>query len=176
MGNQPSTPTDSAEQAEYTLFLKIDPALVNYQELAARYHQRAGYSGDVGVDLFFPQDHSVETNCLVGLGISCEMVRGDVDDPSFGIPIGYWLCARSSIAATPLFLQNGVGVIDAGYRGELKAAFAHHADLSHEHYIIRKLDRLVQIVAPNMGSIRVVIVDQLSRTERATRGFGSTGN
>jgi dUTPase len=37
------------------------------------------------------------------------------------------------------------------------------------------MDRLVQIVAPNMGSIRVEIIEQLSETERGTRGFGSTG-
>lgn len=161
--------------AEYTLFIRINPDLPNAQDLAEFYQKRTGYAGDAGVDLVCPSETSITTHGMVGLGISCEMVHGDVDDPSFGAPSSYWLCARSSIVKTPLFLHNGVGVIDAGYRDELRAAFARHADAPNEPYLIQAMDRMVQIIAPNMGSIRVEIIEQLSETERGTRGFGSTG-
>ena len=36
--------------------------------------------------------------------------------------IGYYLYPRSSISKTPLILANSVGIIDSGYRGNIKAA------------------------------------------------------
>jgi dUTP pyrophosphatase len=64
-------------------------------------------------------------------------------------------------------------VIDASYRGELMAFLWNTKDTE---VTVKKGDRLVQIVAPNMGHINTVnIVDSLDETERGDGGFGSSG-
>ena len=61
--------------------------------------------------------------------------------------------------------------IDAGYRGEITAAFRHF-----DFYEYTKGQRLVQICAPNLGPIKIVALDsELDETERGSGGFGSTG-
>jgi len=162
--------------AKYTLFVKIHDSVVLPDHLEEHYRNLSNrYQGDAGVDLPFPVPIQMDSDQLVGLGVQTQMVRGDVDSVDQGIPVSYWMTARSSICKTPLFLANGMGVIDAGYRGELKAALAWRSDKGVPSYPIQAGERLVQIVAPDMGNIRVVLVDQLSDTERSGRGFGSTG-
>jgi dUTP pyrophosphatase len=87
---------------------------------------------------------------------------------------GYYLYPRSSISKTKLRLANSVGIIDAGYRGNLIAAFD---SLGGES--VNKFDRLVQICGPNLCPIVVKIVEDIKDlsqiTERGEGGFGSTG-
>ena len=75
--------------------------------------------------------------------------------------------------------RNNVGIIDSGYRGELKEALHHvEIDSNNPSYEIQKGQRLAQICAPTLGPIRVEIVDtleQLGDTPRGDGGFGSTG-
>lgn len=87
---------------------------------------------------------------------------------------GYYMYPRSSISKTSLRLANSVGIIDAGYRGNLIAVL----DVEEAH-IGKKFDRYIQICAPSLVPIIVIIVDSLEdlgeETERGTGGFGSTG-
>jgi dUTPase len=87
---------------------------------------------------------------------------------------GYYMYPRSSISKTSLRLANSTGIIDAGYRGNLMAMF----DVEEAH-TGTKFDRYIQICAPSLVPIIVVIVDSLEdlgeETERGTGGFGSTG-
>jgi dUTPase len=87
---------------------------------------------------------------------------------------GYYMYPRSSISKTTLRLANSIGIIDAGYRGNLIAML--DAD---EAYTGKKFDRYIQICAPSLVPIIVEIVDSLAdlgeETERGTCGFGSTG-
>ena len=80
--------------------------------------------------------------------------------------------ARSSISKTPLRLSNAVGLIDAGYRGEIMAAVDNIKDSS---YRLEKGQRLFQLVSMNGESIHFDLVDTLSDTLRGEGGFGSTG-
>lgn len=91
-------------------------------------------------------------------------------------PVSFKIYPRSSMGSkTPLRLANSVGVIDSGYRGNLKACIDCYGSLD---YTINEYDRLVQIVAFSGRPIFVKIVDNLDdlgKTIRMDNGFGSTG-
>jgi hypothetical protein len=99
---------------------------------------------------------------------------------------GFYMYPRSSISKTNLRLANSVGIIDAGYRGNIMGMFdivnideAKMSKYMTEDYIINKYDRLVQICAPGLVPIIVEVVDKVEelgeKTERGSGGFGSTG-
>jgi len=124
--------------------------------------------GDAGLDLYCPSDLIIpphETG-KIDFKIQCE---GLSDNDSRNVC--YYLYPRSSISKTPLRLANSVGIIDAGYRGYLMAAFH---NLSDEDYIINPLQRLVQICSPDLKQITFEVVNVLSNTQRGEGGFGST--
>ena len=104
---------------------------------------------------------------MVDHQIRCKMLNAN------GESVSYFLFARSSIAKTPLILANGVGIIDSNYRGPIISALR---NVMQQDYEIPQYTRLVQICAPNLGSIRVVLVDRLDDTARGSGGFGSTGS
>ena len=79
---------------------------------------------------------------------------------------------RSSLSKTPLRLANSVGLIDAGYRGEIMAAVDNIKDFAYEVEIGQ---RLFQIVAMDGSAIHFELGAHLSETNRGTDGFGSTG-
>ena len=93
-------------------------------------------------------------------------------------------------AKTPLRLSNSVGIIDAGYRGEIGALVDNNAsvvsktqgmneDAIFNYYSIQKGDRIIQICSPNLTyPIYPILVDnesELGESERGSGGFGSTG-
>ena len=83
------------------------------------------------------------------------------------------LRARSSVHKTGLLLSNGVGTIDHGYRGEVKAVF--YKILEAEPY--RYGDRFAQLVIPGVDprDVSFVEVNDIGETSRGTGGYGSTG-
>lgn len=91
----------------------------------------------------------------------------------------FYLFPRSSISKTPLILANHTGVIDSGYRGNIKGAFKWlkpERDTS-PNYLVEKHTRLLQISHPSLCPIFVALADKsdLSATSRNEGGFGSTG-
>lgn len=103
-------------------------------------------------------------------------------------PCGFYLYPRSSISKTRMRLANSVGIIDAGYRGDLIAAvdtigLFGSTDIWHiwkeTLTPIKKYDRYFQVCAPDLSPFLVHIVDteeDLSPpTTRGHGGFGSTG-
>ena len=80
---------------------------------------------------------------------------------------------RSSISKTPLRLCNSIGLIDAGYRGEIMAAVD---NIKEEDYTIDFGQELFQIVAMDGSPLTFELVDTLSQTDRGDGGFGSTGS
>jgi dUTP pyrophosphatase len=95
---------------------------------------------------------------------------------SVAIPAGYagFVHPRSGLAA-----QRGVGVvnapgtIDAGYRGEIKIILINHDP--RETLVLRRLDRVAQLVVQRVEQVQWREADELSETERGTGGHGSTG-
>lgn len=92
------------------------------------------------------------------------------------IPIGYvgLLFPRSSMAKTPLRMANSVGVIDSGYKGEIKVPLYNTSEV--EIVDVDKYDRIAQLVVmPITGVNELEVVDDLGTSERGNGGFGSTG-
>jgi dUTPase len=104
------------------------------------------------------------------------------------LPSGFYLYPRSSISKTRMRLANSVGIIDAGYRGDIIAAvdtiglFGSN-DIWHVWKEtlspIQKYDRYFQLCAPDLSAFLVHIVDTEAElgapTTRGQGGFGSTG-
>jgi dUTP pyrophosphatase len=133
---------------------------------------------DAGFDLFVPVNINIPENPENNMfkldhGIKC---AAKMVTPTKTYNTGYYLYPRSSISKTSFRLANSVGIIDAGYRGNIIAALDMNSDpcmLDIEPY-----SRLVQICAPGLVPIVANIVDseeELGNTERGTGGFGSTG-
>lgn len=99
----------------------------------------------------------------IGTGIAVEFDNYD----SFGM-----VAIRSGKASQGLVLVNGVGIIDADYRGEIKLIIG---NISNELIEIQPMTRIAQLVV--MPFIRQVLVsvNALTQTERGEGGFGSTG-
>lgn len=81
---------------------------------------------------------------------------------------------RSSIRKKDLMMSNSVGVIDAGYRGEIQVTFTKMQDEYNVQYSIG--DRIAQIIILPHPQITFVETNELSDTERGTGGHGSSGN
>lgn len=98
------------------------------------------------------------------------------------IPENFWagIYARSGLATKKgLRPANCVGVIDSDYRGEIMVAF--HND-SFSYQLIEAGDRIAQLVfhplvsiVPDQNGNLWEVVNELSNTDRASGGFGSTG-
>ena len=95
---------------------------------------------------------------------------------AFEIPDGFvgLLFPRSSISKYDLSLCNSVGVIDSGYRGEVKLRFktTHNYDPRKIYNVGDKVGQLVLVpfISPTLN-----VVSELSETKRGSGGFGSTG-
>ena len=122
------------------------------------------HEGDAGLDLFIIEKQVFKPGetSRIKLGISCE----NMDQKP------YLLMPRSSISKTPLRLCNAIGLIDAGYRGEIMAAVD---NIKQKSYEVEKGQRLFQLVSMDGGPIYFELVDVLSSSERGEGGFGSTG-
>ena len=131
------------------------------------YNDIKNYEDDAGFDIYCPDQLLIEPKetTLIKMGIACEMT----DDY---LPTSYMLVPRSSIYKTPLRMANSIGIIDAGYRGEIMAAVDNTSD---EDYMVSPGERLFQLVHPTLYPIHAEVVEELSDSERGDGGFGSTG-
>ena len=137
-----------------------------HNDIARNFYSAHGHfhDGDAGLDLYVLEDihfNPGETK-PIKLGISCEPADG----------VAYYLFPRSSISKTPLRMSNSIGLIDAGYRGEIMAMCD---NIKSEGYTVKKGQRLFQLVASDSSSIHYELVEELQMTTRGTGGFGSTG-
>ncbi len=124
------------------------------------------HEDDAGHDL-----HAVEAveiapgeRAVVATGIAIELPPGHAG----------WVVPRSGLAARHgIAIVNAPGLIDAGYRGELKVLLL-NTDRS-EPFSIQPGDRIAQLVVAPVAAPDVVEVDELGATARGAGGFGSTG-
>ena len=130
----------------------------------ARLPERA-YGGDAGFDL-----------------AACERVRlapGERATVPTGlavaIPQGYagFVQPRSGLAATHgISVVNSPGLVDAGYRGELRVVLL-NTD-TEQAFTVEVGMRIAQLVVLPVPALAVVEVDELPASERGVRGFGSS--
>ena len=128
---------------------------------------------DAGFDIYLPEEIEgcVSSQIKVDYKIKCcaHIVKSGRERAT-----AFYTYARSSISNTNLRLANNQGIIDAGYRGNLMAKFD---VMSYQTHV--KFTRFMQICAPGLLPIHVIIVNKLEdlgeQTLRGTGGFGSTG-
>jgi dUTP pyrophosphatase len=95
---------------------------------------------------------------------------------AMAIPQGYEVQVRprSGLAAKAgVTCLNTPGTIDSDYRGEVKVILI---NLGAEDFVIRRGDRIAQMVVAPVAQAGWVEVDDLDETARGAGGFGSTGH
>jgi dUTP pyrophosphatase len=112
--------------------------------------------------------------------VATSLVKSEVfyeygTDIAVEIPEGYvgLVFPRSSISKTKQILANHVGVVDSGYRGEIKFRFKKLDWDNGEVYEIG--DKIGQLVIIPYPTIELEEVSELSETNRGNGAFGSSG-
>jgi dUTP pyrophosphatase len=123
--------------------------------------------GDAGMDFVAISKEYSEDYIEYGTGLAIEIPEGHV-----GL-----LFPRSSISNTGLLLCNSVGVIDSGYRGEIKFRFKDvvkndSPSFPNEYKVFDKVGQMIIIPYPK---IELEEVEELKNSHRGENGFGSTG-
>lgn len=164
------------------LFVNSDDNILTsmYQNSSATHNANMVNSvfPDAGFDLFTPFDTQCTGAAVTKINFLVRTSAQMVCENGKVFNTGFQMCPRSSLSGTPLRLANSIGIIDSGYRGDLIGKFDCLMG-SDNDYIVSKHDKLLQIVAPAMVPIYVMIVESESElgieTDRGAGGFGSTG-
>lgn len=123
--------------------------------------------GDAGIDLLARTSAVLQPaggRALVPTGVAVSLPEG---------------CAGFVLPRSGLALKHGVtclntpGLIDSGYRGELKVVLVNTDPL--EPFTVSRGERIAQLVVMAVERVRLVEVDSLDPSSRGDRGFGSTG-
>lgn len=133
----------------------------------ARLPTRA-HPGDAGLDLYAAEAASIAPGggrASIGTGLALE------------IPVGHagLVLPRSGLAARRgVTLANAPGLIDAGYRGELRVLLL-NTDPT-DPFVVGIGDRIAQLVLIRFADAQPVAAGELSVSERGAGGFGSSGH
>jgi dUTP pyrophosphatase len=122
--------------------------------------------GDAGLDLFSAEDVTLEPGerAAVATGLAVEIPRGYAG----------FVHARSGRALREgLALANAPGLIDSGYRGEVKVIVV-NLDPA-ERVKVARGDKVAQLVIQPVVEAELVEAPDLDVSERGAGGFGSTG-
>ena len=125
------------------------------------------YPGDAGLDLVACERHELAPGgrALVGTGIAIAIPEGHA-----GL-----VTPRSGLAASHgITIVNTPGLVDAGYRGELRVIL-HNTDPG-EAFVVEPGMRIAQLVIVPVPEATLREVDQLPPSERGEGGFGSSGH
>ena len=125
------------------------------------------YDGDAGLDLAACERVVLEPGerATVGTGLA------------IAIPDGYagFVQPRSGLAAkNGITIVNTPGLVDSGYRGELKVILLNTDE--RDAFVVEAGMRIAQLVVMPVPLVDPVEVDQLPESERGVRGFGSSAN
>lgn len=81
---------------------------------------------------------------------------------------------RSGLAARHgVTVLNSPGTVDADYRGEVMVILI---NLGPEPFVVRRGERIAQLVPAAVATARLVEVETVGETARGSGGFGSTGS
>jgi dUTP pyrophosphatase len=124
------------------------------------------YDGDAGLDLAACErlELAPGERGIVGTGLAVAVPEG-------------WaglILPRSGLAARHgITVVNSPGLIDAGYRGELKVIML-NTD-KHNAFVVEPGMRIAQLILVEAAGVHLVEQEQLSTTERGAAGLGSSG-
>jgi dUTP pyrophosphatase len=142
----------------------IDLAVARLREDAVLPSQ--AYDGDAGLDLAACERVEIPPGerAVVGTGLAVAIPEGHA-----GLVL-----PRSGLAARHgLGKVNSPGLIDAGYRGEVKVILL-NTD-RQEPFVVEPGMRIAQLVLVELPSVRLVEVEELPGSDRGTGGLGSSG-
>ena len=133
--------------------IKLDPGA---------YKPTRAHETDAGLDLYAMEDRIIEAkdSATFRTGVHVEMPKD---------------CAGLLVSKSGLNVRNSItstGLIDAGYCGEICVKLYNHGG---RDYIVRRGDKISQLVVIPVRYEAVEIVDEISGGERQANGFGSTG-
>ncbi len=121
-----------------------------------------GHEGDAGLDIFST--------------IDCVLRKREVKAIPTGIkvaiPEGYVGLIWDKSGVSLEGVHRLAGVVDSGYRGEVKIVMA---NLSDEPFSIEKGMKIAQLLIQPVVEVEVIKVEDLEATPRGENGFGSTG-
>jgi dUTP pyrophosphatase len=123
------------------------------------------YAGDAGIDLSSCERVELDPGCRATVATGLAVA----------IPEGYagFVQPRSGLAARHgLALVNSPGLIDSGYRGEIRVVIL-NTDRT-ESFTIEPGMRIAQLVVLPVPAVELVEVEELPESERGVRGFGSS--
>ena len=96
---------------------------------------------------------------------------------SMALPVGWeaQIRCRSSLGRKGLIMPNGLGTIDADYRGELAVMMTWIGE--GDHYVVEAGERVAQLLVAPVPQVTLVecTPEEHGDTERGTGGFGSSG-
>lgn len=142
--------------------MRLDFQMLSDQAvLPTRAHQ-----GDAGLDLHACEEAHIGPGerWQVGTGVAVEIPGGHA-----GL-----ILPRSGMARRHgISLVNAPGLIDSGYRGEIKVLLLNNDPA--EVFRVQPGDRIAQLVITPVVVAEPEAVDELNASERAENGFGSSG-
>ena len=124
------------------------------------------HSGDAGLDLSACEEITIGVGerATVGTGLAIEIPDGHA-----GL-----VAPRSGLALRHgLSMVNAPGVIDAGYRGEVRMILL-NTDREHA-FTVEPGMRIAQLVVVPIAAVEVVETREVTATDRGEGGFGSSG-
>ena len=125
------------------------------------------YADDAGLDLTACErvELAPGSRALVGTGLAVAIPEGHAG----------FVQPRSGLATKHgISIVNSPGLIDSGYRGELKVTLL-NTDLA-EPFVVEPGMRIAQLVILAVPQLELVEVDELPESERGVRGFGSSAH
>ncbi len=143
--------------------IKIKIKKFNKNALIPNFQTKGSSGADLHAAILHPIEIKPMQRALIPTGIGLE------------IPEGYEIQvrARSGLAMKKgLSLVNGIGTIDADYRGEISVIVI---NLGNETITIEPDERIAQIVCIKTEQLEFIEASELTNSARGTQGFGSTG-
>jgi dUTP pyrophosphatase len=120
-------------------------------------------SGDAGLDLYSAEEVTLKPGERYGVRTGVKM---EIPDNHVGL-----IWDKSGVALNAGIKTMG-GVVDSGYRGEVKVIMV---NLSDRDFVIKKHSKIAQMLMKKFEQAEIEVVDELSKSERGEGAFGSTG-
>lgn len=143
--------------------LPVKIKLLREQAQMPKYQSASAAAADLYAALDAPM--TIEPGAILriptGIAVDCER-----DD------LAIVLCARSGLASKGITLANGIGLVDADYRGEILVLTA---NIGKSPYTVTPGERIAQMMFLPVCRAAFETADTLTETERGAGGFGSTG-
>jgi dUTP pyrophosphatase len=134
---------------------------------------RRAHEGDSGMDLYAPEDVVLQPGIprFVDTGVVLELPRGYEGQ----------IRSRSGLTKQGVTACSGLGTVDSSYRGNIGVTLLWHTQPGNggeDTWTLEAGSRIAQLVimpVPRVELVEVESVEQLSKTERSDKGFGSSG-